>query len=643
MSNTGPTYRRYADGDDDHYDWGRDVINQGESYLCPTYIQRTPPCQNVCPSGHDIRGWLSIVRGLDKPQGDQPWQAYAFERMTMANPFPAIMGRVCPAPCQTGCNRSSLDGHVGINAIEQYIGDWARENNLGFAKPDTESGKSVAIIGGGPAGLAAALFLRRLGHSCTIYEAHSALGGQMVFGIPGYRIPRDVLKHEIQRILDVGGIEVRLNARVGRDVKVETLEQEHDAIFWSVGTVVGKPLRVEGGEAPNCVDGMTFLKAFNDGSLKYLEGRVLVIGGGDTAMDVAAVAKRIGQVAGLDASERPEAVFEGSGQQREDRATRRTDADCWLVYRRPIAKAPCTKHELEACIAEGVEIHDSLAPLEVMLDEQGRAYALKVQPVDWSSGEMEAKGEPLEIECGLIVAATGQTGDFAGIDGIANDWNLIDADKSMQVKGRPGHFVAGDAVNPHLLTTAIGQAAIAVQSIDRHLNGRVMAERPKVEGHHFDLLRELEEKNLSPDEYNHGQTWGTSEAKWSVHNFENRANADVVRSSAMFTGHFTYQPLNARDEIDVNVSNVLGSMVERFTGLTEETAISEAKRCMSCGFCFECDNCVIYCPQDAVTRVNKDERVMGRYVETDYAKCVGCHICKEVCPTGFIEMGLGQY
>ncbi|MCG8084008.1 MAG: FAD-dependent oxidoreductase, partial [Candidatus Thiodiazotropha taylori] len=330
MSDTDPTYRRYNDGDNEHYDWNSDVINQGESYLCPTYIQRTPPCQNACPSGHDIRGWLSIVRGLDKPQADKPWQQYAFERMTLANPFPSIMGRVCPAPCQSGCNRNTLDGFVGINSIEQYIGDWARENNLAFDKPETDSGKRVAIIGGGPAGLAAALFLRRLGHNSTIYEAHDALGGQMVFGIPGYRIPRDVLEYEIQRILDLGGIDVQLNTRVGDNVKVETLERDYDAIFWSVGTIIGKPLRVEGGEAPNCVDGMTFLRSFNDGSLKYLDGRILVIGGGDTAMDVAAVAKRIGEVAELDHPERPEAVFDGSGSQREDRAALRTDSDCWL-------------------------------------------------------------------------------------------------------------------------------------------------------------------------------------------------------------------------------------------------------------------------------------------------------------------------
>jgi Pyruvate/2-oxoacid:ferredoxin oxidoreductase delta subunit len=358
---------------------------------------------------------------------------------------------------------------------------------------------------------------------------------------------------------------------------------------------------------------------------------------------VAAVAKRIGEVANIDAAERPEHIFDGSGVQRDEQAAKRTDSDCWLVYRRPIAKAPCTQHELEACIAEGVEIHDGLAPLEVMLDEQGRARALKVQPVDWSSGKMEANGEPFEIECKLIVAATGQTGDYEGLEGIANDRNLIDADRNMQVKGKPGHFVGGDAVNPHLLTTAIGQASIAAQSIDRFLRGEDLTERPKVDAHHFDLLQELALKDLSPEEYNHGQTWGTSSAKWSIHNFENRADADVIKTNSLFTGHFPYEAPHARSEASINVTNVLSSMIERFTGLTEESTITEAKRCMSCGLCFECDNCIIYCPQDAVSRVQKSERAIGRYVDTDYAKCVGCHICKEVCPTGFIDMGLGQY
>jgi len=575
------------------------------------------------------------VRGLDKPTDDKSWEEYAFERMTMSNPFPAIMGRVCPAPCQDACNRKDVDEFVGINSIEQYIGDWAQTNNISFPKPEIESGKKVAIIGGGPSGLSAALFLRRLGHQSTIFESYGSLGGQMRFGIPGYRIPRDVLDKEIQRILDIGGIQVQLNTRVGHDVSMVDLENDFDAIFWGVGTVYGKSLNVEGGQAPNCVDGMTFLKAFNSGSLKYLSGRVLVIGGGDTAMDVAAVAKRIGNVTDIDLSERPEEVFEESGSQNDEQAAKRTASVCWLVARRPIEKAPCTKHELEACIAEGVEIHDSLAPLEVMLDSDGRARALKVQPVDWSTGEMVDTGEPFEIECTMIVAATGQTGDFEGIAGIANEWNLIDAEKNMRVKGKPGHFVGGDAVNPHLLTTAIGHASIAVEGIDQYLRGEEVAKRPKVDGHHFEMLNELKLKGLSPKEYTQGETWGTNTSDFAVHNFADRADAEVVKSADLYKADFEFQPVNKRSEVAITPESVLANMNERFTGLEEERA------CMSCGMCFECDNCVIYCPQDAVFRVKKSERALGRYVETDYEKCVGCHICKEVCPTGYIEMGLG--
>jgi len=288
-----------------------------------------------------------------------------------------------------------------------------------------------------------------------------------------------------------------------------------------------------------------------------------------------------------------------------------------------------------------VEIHDSLAPLEVMLDDQGRARALKVQPVDWSTGKMVDNGEPFEIECTMIVGATGQTGDFSGIDGVANEWNQIDAEKNMQVKGKPGHFAGGDTVDPHLLTTAIGHASIAVEGIEQYMQGEEVADRPKVDAHHFELLKELELKGLSPEEYTQGETWGTNSAKFAVHNFDDRASAEVVKSENLFKGHFEHEPINKRPETDINSDNVLANMQERFAGLEEAAAQKEAGRCMSCGMCFECDNCVIYCPQDAVSRVKKGQQAMGRYVETDYSLCVGCFICKEVCPAGYIEMGLG--
>jgi NADPH-dependent glutamate synthase beta subunit-like oxidoreductase len=642
MQQTNLTSRLFKDNDNAHYPWNSDVVKSGESYICPTYVHRTPPCQGSCPSGHDIRGWLSIVRGLDKPPKGMAWEEYAFARMTKSNPFPAIMGRVCPAPCQDGCNRNEVDHHVGINSVEQYIGDWAREHNLTFPKPSTETGKKVAIVGGGPAGLAAAYFLRLRGHGCTIFEGYNKLGGMMGFGIPGYRIPRDVLEHEIKRITDMG-VEVKLNTRVGTDVTVEQLEKEYDAVFWGIGATSGKALPVPGADAPNCVDGMAFLRAFNEGRLQHLSGRILVVGGGDTAMDVAAVARRIGHISQVHEKDRPENVILGQTVHDVAQVARREGADVWVVYRRPISKAPATEHELNAIIAEGVEIHESLAPLEVIVGADGRATALRVQPVNWVNGKMVPKeGGTQDIECTMIVGATGQKGDYTGIEEFDNGWGLIDTDKNYQVKSKQGHFVGGDAVKPHLLTTAIGHASIAVEGIDDYLKGKELPPRPKVDSHHFSLLQELQVHNLQPDEYDHQQVWGTSSSNFAVHNFEERSFAEIIPHEQLFLGHFTYSALNPRAEVNITFDSVLSNFKERFTGLTEESVIAEAGRCMSCGMCFECDNCVIYCPQDAVFRVKKDKHAMGRYVDTDYAKCIGCHICKDVCPTGYIQMGLGQ-
>lgn len=643
MSETKLTFRRYQDDFDfsGGLKWNEEVVLSGESPICPTYVHRTPPCQGSCPSGHDIRGWLSITRGLDKPAADMGWQEHAFQRMVEANPFPAVMGRVCPAPCQDGCNRNEVEEAVGINAIEQYVGDWALQTGLGFPRPIEESGKRVAIVGGGPAGLAAAHFLRRKGHGCTIFEAYKELGGMMCFGIPGYRTPRDVLRGEIKRIIDTG-VEVRLNTRVGTDVSVDELENEFDAVFWAIGATSGKALPIPGAEAPNCVDGMAFLRAFNEGRLKYISGRVLVIGAGDTAMDVVAVARRIGHIQHAHEKDRPENVILGYTVHDVAAVARRQGAEVSVIYRRPISKAPASKHELEAVVREGVEIRESLAPLEVIRREDGRATALRVMPVDWVDGKMVPReGEEFDIECSLIVGATGQKGDYKGIEAFDNGRGLIDADSLFQVSGKPGHFVGGDAVKPHLLTTAIGHASIAVESIDHYLRNETIPKRPKVDAHHFNLLDELRTREIQPEDYDHQGCWGTDTSSFAVHNFEDRSPSEIVTHEQLYLGHFEYTPMNLRAEAMITADEVLGNFLERFAGLTEQQAVAEAERCMSCGMCFECDNCLIYCPQDAIFRVRKEQHAIGRYVDTDYDKCVGCHICMDVCPSGYIKMGMG--
>src|SRR5674476_1326363 len=204
------SFRRYKDGDAEIKTWQSKILDADHSYKCPTYIQSTPPCQGNCPAGEDIRSWLNIVRGIEKPpvgadgKPTMPWQEYAWRRLTECNPFPAIMGRVCPAPCQDSCNRAQVEDYVAINSVEQFLGDYALAKNLAFAKPEQDTGKRIAIIGGGVGGLACAYQLRRQGHACVIFEHYSQLGGMLAFGLPSYRADHAIDHPERLRTYDLG-------------------------------------------------------------------------------------------------------------------------------------------------------------------------------------------------------------------------------------------------------------------------------------------------------------------------------------------------------------------------------------------------------------------------------------------------------
>lgn len=637
------TFRKFHDDDAAWSSMEAQIFDADHSDKCPVYVHRTPPCQGGCPSGEDIRGWLQIARGIEKPPEGMGWPEYAFRRCTDANPFPSQMGRVCPAPCEDGCNRNEVDDFVGINAVEQFIGDDAVANNYQFERPDELTGKRVAIIGGGPAGMAAAYQLRRLGHASTIFDDHNKLGGMMRYGIPGYRTPRDFLDHEIQRILEMGDIETRLGIRVGSDVSIEELEREFDAVLWTIGCQAGRPLPVPGADAPNCVSGVKFLEAFNTGRLQATATKVVCVGGGDTSIDVVSVARRLGGIEKLNPKERPELVVHGFVAHDSAMAAARTGAEVTLTSLLPRDDMTAAEHEVEDALKEGVTIHTGVMPVEVLLDEQGRAKALKLAQCDMVDGVPVARdGTEFEVEADLVVSAIGQGGSLEGLEALDNGRGFIDADNYYRMENRPGHFVAGDIIRPHLLTTAIGQASIASAAIDHFLKGEEQTRRPKVDVHHYNLLDKLRETGLSPDDYGHQQDWGTYRASYAVHNYEDRSAREIVPANELFLGHFPETPRLQRDEKVPGGDEVLGHFEERIVALTEEQAVDEANRCMSCGMCFECDNCVIFCPQDAVFRVNKDEKTMGRYVDTDYTKCIGCHICADVCPTGYIDMGMGK-
>jgi glutamate synthase (NADPH/NADH) small chain len=641
---TEHTFRRFIEGETDaDIDLEEKIFQADASYKCPTYIHKTPPCQGSCPSGHEIRGWLAIARGMDKPPvEDMTWQEYAFLRMAEANPFPATMGRVCPAPCEDGCNRNEVDDFVGINAVEQYVGDWANDNKVTLGAPGKDTGKKVAVVGSGPAGLTAAYFLRKKGHAVTIFEAQEKLGGMMRYGIPGYRTPRDMLDIEIGRIIDLG-VEVKTDTRIGHDVSLEQLEKDYDAIFWGIGAQTGRPLPVPGFDADNCITGVEFLEAFNQGWVFSTAQKIVVVGGGDTSVDVASVARRLGHITHRADKGRSESVVLGHTAHDVAGTARREGVKAVLTSLFPIEEMTAAEHEREDALREGVEIKGSVLPLEVIKDDQGRVKALKMCECEMDGMKPVPKeGTEFEIECDLVVSAIGQMGDLTGIEALDNGNGFIATDPLYKVKDKDKHFAGGDVVRPHLLTTAIGHGRIAAENIDHLLAGNPVDKRPKVDVHHFNLLNELHQRHLEPEEYDHTQSRGTSSAKFAIHNYEDRSATQIIPHDEIYKGHFKYEAREQRGEVQIIGDDVLGNFEERIKGFTEEQAQTEGNRCMSCGMCFECDACVIYCPQDAVHRVPKAERAVGRYVYTDYNACIGCHICMDVCPTGYIKMGLGE-
>jgi Pyruvate/2-oxoacid:ferredoxin oxidoreductase delta subunit/thioredoxin reductase len=465
----------------------------------------------------------------------------------------------------------------------------------------------------------------------------------MRYGIPAYRTPRHVLDAEVERILELG-VSVFTGTKIGVDVSLANLEREFDAVFIGLGAQNGVPLPVPGADkAPNCISGIAFLNAFNDGRLRHVAARVVVVGGGDTAMDVAAVARRLGHIGKTPERDRPEYVVLGQTEHDVAMVAKREGADVMVAYRRPIEKMPAARQEIEHVLQEGVQIRGSVAPVEVVLGSDGRAKALRVVEVDWVSGKMQPRsGSEFDIECDLIVAAVGQTGDFTGMEELDNGSGLINVGERYRWPGRPGIFVGGDVVRPHLLTSAIGHARIAAASIDHFVLEQPADKRPKIDVVQFNLLRELNQRGLEPGEYDHQQVRGTAVSDFAVHNYDDRSSIQIVTHDELFKGHFPYAARQRRMERQISADAVLGDLTERVRCLTEEQAVAEAQRCMSCGLCFECDNCLIYCPQAAVLRFPKKERAVGHYVYTDYAKCIGCHICRDVCPAGYIQMGMGE-
>jgi NADPH-dependent glutamate synthase beta subunit-like oxidoreductase len=413
----------------------------------PLYVDRLPPCNHACPAGENIQGWLFHA---ESGNYEAAWRVLVED-----NPLPAVMGRVCYHPCETSCNRGQLDEAVGINSVERFLGDEALKRGWKLAPPQAESGKRVLVVGAGPSGLSAAYHLRRLGHAVKIIEAGPFAGGMMRFGIPKYRLPRDVLDGEVQRILDMG-VQIELGRKVTNIL--ETMQEGgFDAAFLAVGAHIAKRAYIPAGEAARILDAVAVLRGMEGDSKPMLGRRVVVYGGGNTALDVARTAKRLGAT---------EAI---------------------IVYRRTREKMPAHDFEVQEALEEGVLIkwlstirsvegEGTLTVEKMALDEKGFP-----QP----TGELET------LEADSVVLALGQDVDLGLLQGVPG---LEIRDGTVQVgpnmmTGHAGIFAGGDMVpSERTVTVGIGHGKKAARNIDAWLRGVVREPAPKHELASFDKM-----------------------------------------------------------------------------------------------------------------------------------------------------------
>ena len=430
-------------------DVGSSLANKTGSWRTsrPVYVDRLPPCNHACPAGENLQAWLFHAEGGD-------YEA-AWRELTQNNPLPAVMGRVCYHPCEDSCNRGKLDAAVGINSVERFLGDEAIKRGWQFPAPPAESGKRVLVVGAGPSGLSAAYHLRRLGHAVKVVEAGPLAGGMMRFGIPKYRLPRDVLDAEVKRIADMG-VEFEYNRKV-ENILDSMKEGRFDAAFLAVGAHIAKRAYIPAGEAAKMLDAVSVLRDMEGEEKPMLGRRVVVYGGGNTALDVARTAKRLGA------------------------------SEAIIVYRRNREKMPAHDFEVEEALQEGVMIK-WLSTIKNMANE-GTLTVEKMQLDE--KGFPQPTGEFETLEADSLVLALGQDVDLSLLEGVPG---LELKDGTVQVSpnmmtGYPGIFAGGDMVpSERTVTVAVGHGKKAARNIDAWLRGGKYEPAPKHEIADFEKL-----------------------------------------------------------------------------------------------------------------------------------------------------------
>jgi NADPH-dependent glutamate synthase beta subunit-like oxidoreductase len=536
-----------------------------QSPLRPKYVEKRPPCTDACPSGNRIREFVTTLAQAEL-LGKSMDQAFeeAWGIVTETNPFPSICGRVCPALCEDECNRRELEDSVGINKIERAIGDFGREHDLEL-KRLTEDAKSqkVAVVGGGPSGLSCAYQLARRGYAVKVFEAMEKAGGMLRYGIPGYRLPEGVLDQEIQRILDLG-VELECGVKVGPDLTIDQLKQDYDAVYVALGAQQGVSLGLDGEDAQNVFSGVDFLRRFHHGEQLGLgkDVVVIVVGGGDTAVDAARISKRLG-------------------------------ANVTILYRRTLQEMPAIKEEVEEAINEGITVEFLAAPVGFKKGDDGKVKAMVAIRMELGEPDDSGRRRPVPIEgsefeipASAVISAVSQEPDFTGFEDLieGRDWIKVDAQGHTKVDGV---WAGGDVTRLALVTDAIGQGRHAAESIDHKLQG--------------------------------------TEAEADTRS--------VIHTDKMQLDHYARQERAEPAVLEVD-ERMGGLETEVNLGLTMEQAVSESRRCMSCGYCFDCEKCWLYCQDQAIDKPS----TRGVLYSFKLGNCTGCAKCADICPCGFIEM-----
>lgn len=546
---------------------GSGTSGKKKTPLRPFRKPQKPPCTNACPMGNDIRRALTYVAQSETYQRTyEEAMEQAFYIFTNTNPMPSTLGRVCPHPCETQCNRTKKDGAVNINQFERTLGDYGLKKGLKLTRlTDETRTEKVAIIGAGPAGLSCAYQLARRGYPVTIFEAFPKAGGMLRYGIPPYRLPREIIDAEVQRLVDLG-VTIQCNTIIGKDLLLEDLQRDYSAVYVGIGCHKGRQLGAPGEDAENIFTGAEFLHRINAGESVDVGNDVVVVGGGDSAIDAARVCKRLG-------------------------------ANTTIVYRRTKAEMPAIAEEIEEAEAEGIRFEFLSVPVQAVKDGN-KAVKLVCQQMELGEPDKSGRRRPVPIEgatyersVSVLISAISQEPEFEGdLAKVGNpkDWVKVDDKFRTSVKGV---YAGGDCSSLGLVTIAVGQGHTAARVIDADLRG-------------------VEYQPQAPEPL-----------------------AEKVKLD-------WYKPADRHEKAMIPVAErwTADSMtLELCKGVAWEEMIEETKRCFSCGMCMDCDNCWMYCQDQAVDKLTKDKPV-GEHYYYKHDLCTGCEKCAEECPCGYLDM-----